>query len=135
MQHTDIVVRKGLVEESQLNSERCLLIRINNTALLTKKAEVNLKTPYVCGEVKTLYIPGAICDVIVRNSKGSQKKYQLETGGPTKVIALIRDVVSHDFITKAHLGIGRTKDRVLSNFYWPGMDGDVTRYCRACDVC
>ncbi|GFO47133.1 Zinc finger protein [Plakobranchus ocellatus] len=29
----------------------------------------------------------------------------------------------------------RTKDKVLSNFYWPGVDGDVTRYCRSCDVC
>ncbi|GFO03942.1 retrovirus-related pol polyprotein from transposon 297 [Plakobranchus ocellatus] len=34
-----------------------------------------------------------------------------------------------------HLGIRRTKDKVLSNFYWPGVDGDVTRYCRSCDVC
>ncbi|GFN83142.1 hypothetical protein PoB_000964800 [Plakobranchus ocellatus] len=29
----------------------------------------------------------------------------------------------------------RTKDKVLSNFYWPGVDGDVTRYCQSCDVC
>ncbi|GFO42448.1 gypsy retrotransposon integrase-like protein 1 [Plakobranchus ocellatus] len=43
--------------------------------------------------------------------------------------------VAHDSITGAHLGIRRTKDKVLSNFYWPGVDGDVTRYCRSCDVC
>ncbi|GFO29991.1 hypothetical protein PoB_005649600 [Plakobranchus ocellatus] len=43
--------------------------------------------------------------------------------------------VAHDSITGAHLGIRRTKDEVLSNFYWPGVDGDVTRYCRSCDVC
>ncbi|GFO18751.1 gypsy retrotransposon integrase-like protein 1 [Plakobranchus ocellatus] len=43
--------------------------------------------------------------------------------------------VAHDSITGAHLGIMRTKDKVLSNFYWPGVDGDVTRYCRSCDVC
>ncbi|GFO29000.1 gypsy retrotransposon integrase-like protein 1 [Plakobranchus ocellatus] len=43
--------------------------------------------------------------------------------------------VAHDFITGAHLGIRRTKDKVLSNFYWPGVDGDVTRYCQSCDVC
>ncbi|GFO34167.1 reverse transcriptase [Plakobranchus ocellatus] len=35
--------------------------------------------------------------------------------------------VAHDSITGAHLGIRRTKDKVLSNFYWPGVDGDVTR--------
>ncbi|GFO17739.1 gypsy retrotransposon integrase-like protein 1 [Plakobranchus ocellatus] len=43
--------------------------------------------------------------------------------------------VAHDSITGADLGIRRTKDKVLSNFYWPGVDGDVTKYCRSCDVC
>ncbi|GFO34298.1 Zinc finger protein [Plakobranchus ocellatus] len=43
--------------------------------------------------------------------------------------------VAHDSINGAHLGIRRTKDKVLSSFYWPGVDGDVTRYCRSCDVC
>ena len=23
----------------------------------------------------------------------------------------------------------------MSNFYWPGIDGDVARYCHSCDVC
>ncbi|GFS06392.1 Gypsy retrotransposon integrase-like protein 1, partial [Elysia marginata] len=43
--------------------------------------------------------------------------------------------VAHDSLTGAHLGYRRTKDKVLSNFYWPGVDGDVTRYCRSCDMC
>ncbi|GFO28529.1 gypsy retrotransposon integrase-like protein 1 [Plakobranchus ocellatus] len=43
--------------------------------------------------------------------------------------------VAHDNITGTYLGIRRTKDKVLSNFYWPGVDSDVTRYCRSCDVC
>ncbi|GFO01339.1 gypsy retrotransposon integrase-like protein 1 [Plakobranchus ocellatus] len=43
--------------------------------------------------------------------------------------------VAHDSITGAHLGIRKTKDKVLSNVYWPGVDGDVTKYCRSCDVC
>ncbi|GFN77411.1 Zinc finger protein [Plakobranchus ocellatus] len=47
------------------------------------------------------------------------------------VIVRIRDVSDHDSITGAHL---RTKDKFLSNFYWSGVDGDVTRYCRSCDV-
>ncbi|GFO17318.1 gypsy retrotransposon integrase-like protein 1 [Plakobranchus ocellatus] len=43
--------------------------------------------------------------------------------------------VAHDSIAGAHLGIRRTKDKVLRNFYWTGVDDDVTRYCRSCDVC
>ncbi|GFS16441.1 Pol polyprotein [Elysia marginata] len=41
--------------------------------------------------------------------------------------------VAHDSL--ANLRIRRTKVRVLSNFYWPEVDGEVTRYCRSCDVC
>ncbi|GFO04408.1 gypsy retrotransposon integrase-like protein 1 [Plakobranchus ocellatus] len=43
--------------------------------------------------------------------------------------------VAHDSITGAHLAIKRTKHKVLGNFYWSGVDDDVTRYCRSCDVC
>ncbi|GFO12743.1 Zinc finger protein [Plakobranchus ocellatus] len=38
-------------------------------------------------------------------------------------------------MSEAHDSIKRAKDKVPSNFYWPGVDGDVTRYCRSCDVC
>ncbi|GFN82060.1 reverse transcriptase [Plakobranchus ocellatus] len=37
--------------------------------------------------------------------------------------------VAHVSIVGAHLVIRRTKDGVLSRFFWPGMDGDVTKYC------
>jgi len=43
--------------------------------------------------------------------------------------------VAHDSIVGGHLGIGKTKSKVTSSFYWPGVDGDVTRYCKSCDVC
>ncbi|GFN89056.1 gypsy retrotransposon integrase 1-like protein [Plakobranchus ocellatus] len=65
-----VVVLKGLVEEGQLTGESCLLIRIDNTALLAEKVVINLRTPYLCGEVKALCIPDAICDVIVGNVEG-----------------------------------------------------------------
>ncbi|GFO39370.1 hypothetical protein PoB_006587500 [Plakobranchus ocellatus] len=47
--HLGVVVRKRLVEESQLTSESCLLIRIDNTA---------------CGEVKRLCITDAFISVM-----------------------------------------------------------------------
>ena len=43
--------------------------------------------------------------------------------------------VTHDSIFGGHLGIKKTKDRIQTNFYWPGMQGDVTSFCRSCDVC
>ncbi|GFN88914.1 gypsy retrotransposon integrase-like protein 1 [Plakobranchus ocellatus] len=219
-----VVVRKQLVDASQLTGECCLLLRIGNTALLAEKAVISLRTPFLSGEVKALCIPDAICDVIVGNVEGAKSpedpdmsvmvstattRAQAKREAVTKplrvpdierhvgvdreqliklqqedprILALVdagrtlwrgRKIVSfekargivyrryqdlgrnvdvkqavlpkplreyvmsvaHDSITGAHLGIRRTKDKVLSNFYWPGVDGDMTRYCRSCDVC
>ncbi|GFO22580.1 gypsy retrotransposon integrase-like protein 1 [Plakobranchus ocellatus] len=101
------------------------LTRINNTALLAEKAVISFRTPFLSGEVKALCIPDAICDVIIGNVERSRSPEDPD----------MSMVVAHNSITGAHLGIRRTKDKVLSNFYRPGVDGDVTRYCRSCDVC
>ncbi|GFN97916.1 retroviral-like aspartic protease 1 [Plakobranchus ocellatus] len=67
-----VVVRKQLVDASQLIGECCLLLRIDNTALLAEKAVISLRTPFLSGEVKALCIPDAICGVIVGIVEGAR---------------------------------------------------------------
>ncbi|GFS22033.1 hypothetical protein ElyMa_001607300 [Elysia marginata] len=67
-----VVVRRQLVDAGQLTGECCLLLRIDNTALLAEKAVINLRTPFLSEEVKALCIPDAICDVIVGNVDGAR---------------------------------------------------------------
>ncbi|GFN79109.1 Zinc finger protein [Plakobranchus ocellatus] len=67
-----VVVRKQVVDASQLTGECCLLLRIDNTALFGEKAVVSLRTPFLSGEVKALCIPDAIYDVIVGNVEGAR---------------------------------------------------------------
>ena len=43
--------------------------------------------------------------------------------------------VSHNAIFGGHLGIKKTKGCIQTNFYWPVMQGDITSFCRSCDVC
>ena len=43
--------------------------------------------------------------------------------------------LAHDSILGGHLGVKKTTDKMLSNFFWPGIGGDVKRYCRSCDIC
>jgi len=43
--------------------------------------------------------------------------------------------LAHDSLMSGHEGINKTTDRVMSNFWWPGIRDEVTRYCRSCDVC
>ena len=34
-----------------------------------------------------------------------------------------------------YLGIKKTMDRVLTEFFWPGVCGDVPRFCKSYDIC
>ena len=38
--------------------------------------------------------------------------------------------LGHDCIMSGHQGIKRTYERVVAHFFWPGIHGDVVRYCR-----
>ncbi|XP_064462232.1 uncharacterized protein LOC135372664 [Ornithodoros turicata] len=42
---------------------------------------------------------------------------------------------AHDTLMAGHQGQKRTADRILAEFFWPGVQGDVQRYVRSCDVC
>ena len=43
--------------------------------------------------------------------------------------------VAHESIVAGHMGVQRTIERITSSFYWPGIYGDVKRYCMTCDIC
>ena len=43
--------------------------------------------------------------------------------------------IAHNSIFGGQMGVKKTEDRILSNFYWPGMHEDVACFCRTCDVC
>ena len=44
-------------------------------------------------------------------------------------------MLAHDIPLAGHLGVTKTKDRILQRYYWPGIFGDVAKYCRSCEVC
>jgi len=43
--------------------------------------------------------------------------------------------VAHDSLFGGHLGIKKTRERLLTSFYWPGLYRDVADFCRTCDIC
>lgn len=42
---------------------------------------------------------------------------------------------AHDGIMAGHLGVEKTKDRILEDFFWPGITADVKRFVASCDIC
>jgi transposase InsO family protein len=67
--------------------------------------------------------------------------YKLFNGSISKQVVVPQSLRSrvmsqaHDSLLGGHLGITKTKDRILSSFHWPGIHGDVSRFCQSCDVC
>ena len=43
--------------------------------------------------------------------------------------------LAHDVPMAGHMGVTRTKDRLLQRYYWPGIFTDTANYCRSCEVC
>jgi len=43
--------------------------------------------------------------------------------------------LAHSGMMGGHLGIGKTRDRIMDKFHWPGIAQEVARYCKSCDIC
>ena len=43
--------------------------------------------------------------------------------------------IAHDIPASGHLGIAKTRDRILKCFVWPNVRKDIRMYCKTCDVC
>ena len=65
-------------------------------------------------------------------TKGNKVTWQLVVpeGFHEKVLRL-----AHETLLTEHLGIKKTLDRVVSEFFWPGVCGDVAKFCKSCDIC
>ena len=64
--------------------------------------------------------------------KGEEVFHQLVVPSTLRVTVL---KMAHDMPMAGHQGCNRTRERVWQEFYWPGLCGDVRRYCRSCDTC
>ena len=42
--------------------------------------------------------------------------------------------IAHSSIMGRHMEVQKTNDKILSSFYWPGIHGDVTRFCQSCGI-
>ncbi|KAK3783845.1 hypothetical protein RRG08_031686 [Elysia crispata] len=109
-----VVVRRGLVNDDQLTGKCCLIVRIDNTVLLAEKARIQVKTPYLSGEVEALCIPEVICDLVVGNipvARNPDDPDMTALVGAVKTRAQARQEVRHKPLTvpdtPKHTGVDR----------------------------
>ena len=81
-------------------------------------------------ERTTLKVPSTRENPIVDREKLKQMQVMV----PEKLRRPIMEV-AHASIMGGHMGIKKTTYKIQSAFYWPGIQGDVTRFCKSCDVC
>jgi len=43
--------------------------------------------------------------------------------------------LAHGPIMGSHRGIKKMADKIQNAFFGPGIQGEMTRYCKSCDVC
>lgn len=43
--------------------------------------------------------------------------------------------MAHNSLTAAHLGVKKTCQKILRDFYWPGLTADVKAICHCCEEC
>ena len=71
-------------------------------------------------------------DPLVRSDDSSGQRYQIVAPKELRDHVL---VLAHDNIMSGHLGVKKTKARVLQHFWWPRVSRDVAQYVRTCHVC
>jgi hypothetical protein len=71
--------------------------------------------------------------VLYRSYKSSKRKTLQQVVVLQPLRERVMDV-AHSSIMGGHMRIQKNTDKITSNFYWPGIHGDVTRFCRSCDI-
>ncbi|XP_061171098.1 uncharacterized protein LOC133180643 [Saccostrea echinata] len=85
------------------------------------------------GKVKWYKKNGLLYREFVANDDSVNKVFS-QLVVPEKFRALVMKL-AHDSLLAGHLGIQRTITRVNSEFFWPGLQSDIRRFCQSCDIC
>ena len=82
------------------------------------------------GETKFVRKKGLLYRQFTKGNKVTLQLVVLE-GFREKVLRSL----AHETLLTEHLGVKMTLDRVVSEFFWPGVCGDVAWFCKSCDIC
>lgn len=72
--------------------------------------------------------------MLYRHFKSPTKEVIKQLVVPTKFRRQILQL-GHDIPMAGHLGIKKTRERILKYFFWPGIFNDTKQYCRSCPKC
>ena len=89
----------------------------------TRDSVSHLPHPHVSTKGELLYR-------VVEGEGGVREQLVVPRAYVSKVLFM-----AHTHLMGAHLGMDKTRERVLARFYWPGVKRDVERHCQGCPEC
>ena len=63
---------------------------------------------------------------VVEGEEGVREQLVVPRANVSKVLFM-----AHTHLLGAHLGMDKTRERVLARFYWPGVKRGVERHCQS----
>ncbi|XP_041452935.1 uncharacterized protein LOC121406002 isoform X3 [Lytechinus variegatus] len=120
---TDVVTAKSLLKEQQSDSSlsRCFQLAQDSDPKVSKDGSVS----------RFLVEKG----ILYRENKDPKTDVtDLQVVLPTSLRQQVMKI-AHESLLGGHQGIKKTSDRILRNFYWPGIIGDISRFVQSCDIC
>ena len=88
------------------------------------------RTKVIKGQISFVYDK----DVLYRQYVDKQGKKHRQVVVPRRMRPKVLSV-GHDSPMAGHLGQKKTRERIWQEFFWPGIVGDIKRYCMSCDTC
>ncbi len=67
----------------------------------------------------------------VAQRRGEERKLLVVPRSKTESVMEL----AHAHPMAGHLGVQNTIQRICDRFHWPGLDGEVKRFCQACPTC
>ncbi|MCG8044622.1 MAG: RNase H-like domain-containing protein [Candidatus Thiodiazotropha endolucinida] len=116
--YKDILCADDLVNEQNADAS------LNKVMQLSLSPENISRNTHFFKKSNVLYRAFHHKDGSVTNQVIVPKKYR------TKLLQ-----IAHDVPFSGHMGNRKTRNRLLQNFFWPGMFKDVAAYCRSCPNC
>ena len=106
---SSIVVRAGLVDESQYTGDKQVCVLIDGTARSVPIATVEVSSPYFSGKVNALCMTNPIYDLIIGNIAGAKKPEDVTAHGSTPDGVEINDSVTKVSCSEAVVDEGSTE--------------------------
>ena len=122
------------IKGSILSPEEFLKIQ-GNCQSLTKfheRARDKIVTSNSHGEVRFFYNYGLLYREFISSSGRNNKITALVVPSICRQCVL---ETSHEAPLSGHFSFRKTELKVRTDFWWPGMNGEIKSFCRSCDLC